>query len=82
MAALWEAYKAPAGGGVVRTYCIITVPANAQVGPIHDRMPLVLEAEDWPLWLGEEPGEPATLLRPGVDDVLLVDPVRARRSAR
>ena len=82
MAALWEAYKAPAGGGVVRTYCIITVPANAKVAPIHDRMPLVLEAEDWAMWLGEEPGDPTALLRPSTDDVLLVEPVRGRRSAR
>jgi len=81
MAALWEAYPAP-GGGMVRTYCIITVPANATVSPIHDRMPLVLEQADWPLWLGEEPGDPAALLRPSAGDVLVVQPVRGRRSAR
>ena len=81
MAALWEAYKAP-GGWMVRTYCIITVPANAKVAPIHDRMPLVLEQADWPLWLVEDPGDPAALLRPSADDVLLVEPVRGRRSAR
>jgi putative SOS response-associated peptidase YedK len=81
MAALWEAYPAPTGG-MVRTYCIITVPSNVQVAPIHDRMPLVLEQTDWPLWLGEAPGDPAALLRPSADDVLLVEPARGRRSAR
>ena len=29
----------------------------------QDRMPLVLEDGDLPLWLGETPGDPTTLLR-------------------
>jgi putative SOS response-associated peptidase YedK len=78
IAGLWEAWVSPARE-VVRTYCIITVPANATVATIHDRMPLILEPEDWPLWLGEEPNDPARLLRPSADDVLVARPV-ARRS--
>jgi putative SOS response-associated peptidase YedK len=81
MAALWEAYPT-SGGGVVRTYCIITVPANTDIRPFRDRMPLVLEQADWPLWLGEASGDPAALLRPSADDVLVVQPVQGRRSAR
>jgi putative SOS response-associated peptidase YedK len=78
IAGLWEWWVSPTRE-VVRTYCIITVPANATVAPIHDRMPLILEPEDWAIWLGEEPDDPAQLLRPSADDVLVVRPT-ARRS--
>jgi putative SOS response-associated peptidase YedK len=43
--------------------------------PLHDRMPLVLEPADWPLWLGEVAGDPAALLKPAHDDVLRAWPV-------
>ena len=32
--------------------------------PLHERMPVVLEEADWPLWLGEAEGDPAFLIRP------------------
>jgi putative SOS response-associated peptidase YedK len=33
---------------------------------LHDRMPAILEPEDWPAWLGEAEAEadPVALLRP------------------
>ena len=34
------------------------------MAPIHNRMPLMLEPADWPVWLGEEEGDPTALLRP------------------
>ncbi|MGH9353865.1 MAG: SOS response-associated peptidase family protein [Terriglobia bacterium] len=43
---------------IVRTYCIITVPASGALAEIHDRMPLVLNEPDWPVWFGETPGDP------------------------
>jgi putative SOS response-associated peptidase YedK len=33
-------------------------------------MPVILEQEDWPLWLGEVEGDPAALLRPAPDHTL------------
>ncbi|HEY1410534.1 MAG TPA: SOS response-associated peptidase [Rhodopila sp.] len=80
MAGLWEALRWP-DGEIVRTYCLITVRASGAVAEIHDRMPLVLNEPDWPLWLGEVPGDPATLLHPPADDVLVLRPRRERRSA-
>jgi len=38
-------------------------------------MPVVLEQEDWPLWLGEVPGDPSTLLRAPAPGVLRLEPV-------
>ena len=36
--------------------------ATGALRPVHARMPVILEPEDWPLWLGEVEGEPATVL--------------------
>ena len=33
-------------------------------------MPVIVQREDWPLWLGEVDGEVAALLRPAAKDVL------------
>ena len=63
MGGVWESLRAP-NGDILRTYAIITTPANAEMAAVHDRMPLVLERDQWPVWLGEEVGDPATMLRP------------------
>lgn len=54
----------------VRTCAIVTTAANRRVAEIHHRMPLILEPEDWPLWLGETGKGAARLMVPGDDDVL------------
>jgi len=50
--------------GVTR---VISTEANALVAPIHihNRIPVVLEEEDWPIWLGGQPGDPAETGGPG-----------------
>jgi putative SOS response-associated peptidase YedK len=50
------------------------------VGPddlraLHNRIPLVLEEADWPVWLGEIEGGPTALLRPAAEDALHVWPI-------
>jgi putative SOS response-associated peptidase YedK len=74
IAGLWEALTGP-DRKIIRTYCIITVAAVGAAAEIHNRMPLVLEEKDWPLWLGEIPGDPATLMRPSTRDTLAVRPM-------
>ena len=39
--------------GAVPCFIQVTVPANALVSKITDRMPAILQPEDWPVWLGE-----------------------------
>ena len=73
-AGLWEAWRDPAGE-ILRTFTILTTIANAAMRPLHKRMTVILEPEDWPLWLGETPGDPMALLRPAAEDVLRVWPV-------
>ena len=62
-AGLWEGWRAP-DGEVVRSFTILTTAANPALQALHDRMPVILEPADWPLWLGEAAGDPAGLLHP------------------
>ena len=72
---LWESWTDPANGDITRSFAIVTTDANATMAPIHDRMPLVLEPADWPVWLGEQEGDLKALLRPAADAVLRTWPV-------
>ena len=42
----------------------MTTDAVDELGHLHERMPVVLEPADWPVWLGEQEGNAAGLLRP------------------
>ncbi|HJU20551.1 MAG TPA: SOS response-associated peptidase [Stellaceae bacterium] len=80
MAGLWDLWRSPAGE-TVRSFTIVTTAANALLAPLHERMPVILDPEDWPLWLGEVAAEPArleALLRPCPPDRLAVWPVSPR----
>jgi putative SOS response-associated peptidase YedK len=50
MAGLWERWRDPAGE-TVETCTIITTDANALIGQLHDRMPLIIPPEDYARWL-------------------------------
>jgi putative SOS response-associated peptidase YedK len=76
-AGIWEGWRSPEGD-ILRTYAIVTTTANAQMSVLHERMPVILEASHWPLWLGEEAGDPASLLRPSAEGVLRLWPVDKR----
>jgi putative SOS response-associated peptidase YedK len=71
---IWEAWKSPEGERLL-TFATITTDANKLLAPIQDRMPVIVERADWPLWLGEVDGDAAALLRAAPDDVLRVWPV-------
>jgi putative SOS response-associated peptidase YedK len=62
-AGLWEGWRG-ADGSIIRSFTIVTSSANEQLHPLHERMPVVLEEADWPLWLGETEGDPASLVHP------------------
>ena len=56
MAGLWENWLG-ADGSEVETCVIITTGANADVAPIHERMPALLPSRAWDAWL--DPATPA-----------------------
>jgi putative SOS response-associated peptidase YedK len=61
-AGLWERWKNPADGSIVRSFAIVTGLPNALCRPIHERMPVILPKAAWPVWLGEAEADPAALL--------------------
>lgn len=67
-AGLWESWRGQA------TAAIVTCAANATLAPIHDRMPVVLDPGDWPLWLGEAGHGAARLMVPAPADALVAVP--------
>ena len=71
---MWEEWRSP-DGEKLRTFATITTEANKQLSVIQDRMPVIIEQEDWPLWLGEAEGDPKSLLKAAPEDVLRVWPV-------
>jgi putative SOS response-associated peptidase YedK len=66
-AGLWEGWRGP-DGTVIRSFTIVTTSANEALRPLHERMPVVLEEPDWPLWLGETEGDPASLIHPSTTE--------------
>lgn len=67
LAGLWEVWRDPGGGEPLRTCTIITTTPNELMRPIHNRMPVILDASAARQWLvpGEvEPGSLQPLLRP------------------
>ena len=59
-AGLWDAWRDPKGE-VVRSCTIITTGANDLLGPIHDRMPVILPSELESMWLDEDFQDPVAL---------------------
>lgn len=74
---LWESWKA-ADGSLLRTACIVTTSANQAMAPIHDRMPVLLQPEDWNLWLEGSAEQASTLLHPCADELIQTWPVSRR----
>ena len=76
-AGIWDGWRSP-DGDVLQTFAIITTEANAQMAALHNRMPVILEPEDWPVWLGEVEGDPQPLLKPAKQGILRIWPVDKR----
>ena len=82
LAGLWEGWRDPAGE-TLRSFTILTTAANDDMARLHNRMPVILEEADWPVWLGEAEGDHLALLRPAVNGVVRLWPVsRAVNSVR
>ncbi len=53
-AGLWDIWT-PQGQPPLYSCTVITTEANALMSGIHPRMPVILDEEHWPAWLGEVP---------------------------
>lgn len=77
LAGLWDEWT-PKDSPALRSCTIITCEPNLLMATLHDRMPVILGAEDWPTWLGEVPANENTLralLKPIAAERLKVWPV-------
>lgn len=66
IAVVWERRMEQPGNALL-SFAMVTVPPNALIGTITDRMPALIGADDWAKWLGETPETVAGLkamLRP------------------
>lgn len=72
LAGLWEHWLG-ADGSEMESMAIITVAANDAIAAIHDRMPAILDPDDYDAWLdvrGVKDVFAADLLRPAPEDLL------------
>lgn len=63
MAGVWQDWQDGAGQSL-RSCALVTIAASPDMAPVHHRMPVVLEAESWGKWLGEEGHGAASLMVP------------------
>lgn len=77
LAGLMETWSEP-GGSEMDTAAILTTGASADILHIHDRMPVVIQPEDFARWLDcrtQEPRDVAALMRPAQPDFFEQIPV-------
>lgn len=54
LAGLWETWRPPGEQAEVETFTLITTSANADMAPVHDRMPVLLDPRALRTWLDAE----------------------------
>jgi len=59
-AGLWERWEGP--GGSLETCAVITTEPNAAMAPVHDRMPVIVDAMNYRAWLEASVPLPPLLL--------------------
>ncbi len=64
----------------IRTFAVLTVPANALLARLHDRMPAILDPADYQRWLSDE-ADPRDLLRPYPAERMRMWPISSRVNA-
>jgi putative SOS response-associated peptidase YedK len=77
MAGLWEHWSGD-GSSSLETCTILTTAANQCTRLLHDRMPVLLDDDDWDLWLDErvqQIGDLEHLLQPYDSEQMVYNPV-------
>ena len=76
-AGLWDRWRGP-DGDQIESFTIITTSSNSLIAPMHDRMPVILPAEAYGLWLDAESKDLdhlTRLLKPYPEEEMLARPV-------
>lgn len=76
MGGIYETWTSP-NGSEIDTCAILTTSANGLVSAIHDRMPVILDPQDFDAWLSPETEQDCVrrLMRPAGEEVLVMEPI-------
>lgn len=79
-AGLWAQWKGQLNGqdAIVRSCTILTTSANDTMKPVHDRMPVILEPENFAHWLDPDVtdvNDISTLMVPAPNSIVTMHPV-------
>jgi putative SOS response-associated peptidase YedK len=78
LAAIWENWKRPSTEEWVRTFAVITCPANELMAQIHDRMPVINPPIANDRWLSNIEPDPRDLLAPFRSEPMAMWPISTR----
>lgn len=67
-AGVWQSWRQ--GDDEQISCAIVTTDANQAMAPIHHRLPVILEQDDWAMWLGERGKGAATLMKSASEETL------------
>jgi putative SOS response-associated peptidase YedK len=76
IAGLWDAWRDKQGGETIKSCAMVITDASEFVADVHDRMPVILEADQFESWVTGQAG--TKLLKPAANDVLQKWPVSRR----
>jgi putative SOS response-associated peptidase YedK len=65
-------------GQLTNCYTIVITDANGDLEQLHNRMPVILEPDDWSGWLGEVEVDPGMMFHPSPDSTVRTWPVNKR----
>jgi putative SOS response-associated peptidase YedK len=81
LAGIWENWKHPVTDNYIRSFCILTCPANEMIAAIHDRMPVILPPDAYDRWLSDLEPDPGDLLVPYPAGAMRMWPISTRVNA-
>lgn len=64
IAGLWDEWTNPETGEIILSCAVITCPPNEYMSSVHDRMPVILGADDLDAWFNAPPEIAYMLLKP------------------
>lgn len=78
LVAIWEQWRNPETGDIVKTFAVVTCPANEMMAEIHDRMPVIIAPENYMRWLSTIEPDPRDLLVPYPSELMTMWPISVR----
>lgn len=72
---IWETWQEPVSRRWIRTFAIVTTPANDLIQPVKERMPLIISPVHYERWLSRLEFGPRDLLVPFASEPLRMRPL-------